>query len=138
MNTPILLAFVALAGWGVASFLTKVAGANQAYGPSYVIVSALATCLLGAIIHLLQNHSFELSAKMSGIAAIGGISAGIAFYAMLLAFRLGGQGSVIFPIGGLSIIVPVLLSFIVFREPITGARVLGLALGISSIVVLSR
>ena len=138
MNIPIALAFVALLGWGIASSFTKVAGAHQVYSPSYLIVSSLTATLVGVVIHLVQSHSFELSAKMSGLAALGGIFAGIAFWAILLASKLGGEGSVIFPIGGLSIIVPVLFSFIVFREPITAARVLGLGLGISSIIVLSR
>ena len=75
---------------------------------------------------------------MTGLASLGGIFAGIAFWAILLASRLGGQGSIIFPIGGLSIIVPVMFSLIVFREPITATKLLGLGLGVSSIVVLSR
>ncbi len=138
MNIPIMLAFVGLFGWGIAASFMKVAGANQVYSPSYMIVVHLAAVVVGVVIHLVQSHSFELSAKMAGLAALGGIFAGIAFWALLVAFRLGGQGSIIFPIGGLSVIVPVLFSFIVFREPITATRVLGLGLGISSIVVLSR
>lgn len=133
-----MLAFVALTGWGLASIFIKVAGANQVYSPSYLIVSSIAAALVGVTIHLVQSHSFELSPKMSGLASLGGIFAGIAFWAILLASRLGGQSSIIFPIGGLSVIVPVLFSLIVFREPITATRVLGLGFGITSIIFLSR
>lgn len=138
MNLPIMLAFVSLVGWGIAASLMKVAGANQVYSPSYMIVVHVVAVLVGIVIHLVQSHSFELSPRMAGLAALGGISAGIAFWALLVASRLGGEGSVIFPIAGLSVIIPVLFSFIVFREPVTSTRVLGLGLGISSIVVLSR
>ena len=133
-----MLAVVALFCWGIASSFTKVAGANQVYSPSYLIVSSLTASLVGVVIHLLQNHSFVLSAKMTVLASLGGIFAGVAFWAILLASRLGGQGSIIFPIAGLSVIVPVLFSFIAFREPITATRLLGLGLGMSSIILLSR
>ena len=66
------------------------------------------------------------------------ILAATSVYAMLLAFRLGGQGSIIFPMAGLSVIVAVILSYIVYREPITATKMVGLGLGISSIIILSR
>ena len=138
MNIPIMLALVSLVTFGTARFCSKVAGENEVYSPSYMIIASLCLCLVGVVIHLVQRQPFELSAKMTGIAALGGTIGGIGFYAMLLAFRLGGQGSIIFPIAALGVIVAVPLTFIVYREPITATKLLGLALSISSIVVLSR
>ena len=138
MNIPIILALVTLITGGISRFCTKVAGENQVYSPSYMIVSSLCLCLIGVVIHFVHRQPFELSANMAGIAAIGGTVGGIGFYTMLLALRLGGEGSIIFPIAGLGLLVAVPLSFIVFKEPITGTKLLGLGLSVSSIIVLSR
>ena len=120
-----MLAFLALFSGGLITFFWKVAGANQVYAPSYMLVETLIFCLAAVLIHLVQRHPFDLSPKMTGFGALGGILAAISVYAMLLAFRLGGQGSIIFPVAGLSVIVAVILSYIVFREPITATKMVG-------------
>ena len=138
MNIPIMLAILGLFGRGLATFFWKVAGANQVYGPSYMVVETLVFCLAAVLIHLIQRHPFDLSARMTGLAALGGIAGAISVYAMLLAFRLGGQGSLLFPIAGLGVVVSVILSTVIYREPVTITKLLGLGLGVSSIIVLSR
>ncbi len=138
MNTLIMLAILSLFGFGFGSFFWKIAGANQVYGPSWMIVEGLTFALFGVVIHLVQGHSFELSTRMTGLAALGGILAGIAVFSILLAFKLGGEGSVIFPIARLGLAVAVIGGFVVYREPVTVTKLLGLGLGMSSIVVLSR
>ena len=138
MNTPIMLAILALISGGLVNFLWKVAGANQVYVPSYMLVETIAFGLAAVLIHLVQRHPFHLSPKLTGIAALGGILAAISVYATLVAFRLGGQGSIIFPIFGLGVMVAVILSYIIYREPITATKLVGLGLGVSSIIVLSR
>lgn len=138
MNIPILLALVTLVTFGIATFLSKVAGANQVYTPSYIIVASLCNVLVAVVIHIVQRHPFELSVKMSGLASVAGLIGGFGFYTLVLAFRLGGQGSIIFPIAALGVIVSVPLSFIVYREPMTPTNLLGLGLGMATIVVLSR
>jgi len=138
MNTPIMLALLALISGGLVTFIWKVAGANQVYAPSYMFVETLVSCLVAILIHLVQRHPFDLSPKLTGLGALGGILGAISVYAMVLAFRLGGHGSIIFPIAGLGVIVAVILSYIVYREPITATKIVGLGLGVSSIIVLSR
>ena len=124
--------------FGIGTFFTKVASVHQVYSPSYIVIASLFTCIVAIVIHLVQNHSFELSAKMSALSSLGGIIVGIGFYAMLLALRLGGQGSVVFPMAGLGLMVAVILSYIIYREPVTATKLLGLGLAVSAIVVLSR
>jgi len=51
---------------------------------------------------------------------------------------LGGEGSILFPIRGLSVVVAVVLSILFFKEPVTLNRLLGLTLGASAILILSR
>mgnify|MGYP003323573659 FL=1 len=138
MNTPIILSILALFAFGIGSFFTKIAAAHQAYSPSYMLVASLSTCIVAIVIHLVQSHSFEFSPKMSVLSTLGGIIGGLGFYAVLLALRLGGEGSVVFPMAGLGLIVAVILSYIIYREPVTATKLLGLGLGVSSIVVLSR
>ena len=138
MNIPIILALITLVTFGISTFFTKVAAVHQAYSPSYMIVASLSTCIVAIVIHLVQSHSFELSPKMSVLSSLGGIIGGMGFYAVLLALRLGGEGSVVFPMAGLGLIVAVFLAFVVYREPVTATKLLGLGLGVSSIVVLSR
>ena len=138
MNTPVMLAILALISGGLVTFIWKVAGANQVYGPSYMIVETLFFGLAAVIIHLVQRHPFILSPKMAGLGALGGILAAISVYAMLLAFRLGGQGSIIFPIAGLGVVVSVVLTILIYHEPVNPTKLLGLGLGVSSIIILSR
>ena len=136
-----MLSILALVLLGIGTFFTKIAAVHQVYSPSYMIVASLSTCIVAVIIHLVQSHSFELSAKMSVLSVLsvlGGIIGGMGFYAILVALRLGGQGSIVFPISGVGVIVAVTLAFVVYREPVTVTKLLGLGLGVSSIVLLSR
>ena len=138
MNTSTSLAVLSLFAFGIGSFLWQVAGANQAYAPSYMIVEGLTFALVGLIIHFIERHAFTLSNKMIGYGALGGVLAGIAVYALLLAFNMGGAGSIMFPISRLGMVVSVMLAVLIYREPVTVTKLIGLGLGVSSIIVLAR
>ena len=138
MNTPMLLAILALVCGGITAFFSKVAGVNQGYSPSYMIVQAISFVMFAVVIHIVQRHSFELTGKLASIGLVSGIFAGVATLATLVAFRQGGQGSIIFPIVGLGVIVSVTLSFLIYSEPITSTKLVGIGFGIASIVFLSR
>ena len=75
---------------------------------------------------------------MIGYGVLGGVLAGIAVYALIQAFSMGGAGSIMFPISRLGMVVSVMLAVLIYREPITVTKLIGLGLGVSSIVVLSR
>ncbi|MBT89875.1 MAG: EamA family transporter [Chloroflexota bacterium] len=138
MNTTISLAVLSLFAFGVGSFLWQVAGANQAYAPSYMIVEGLTFAVVGLVIHVVDKHKFYLSNNMVGYGVLGGILAGIAVYALILAFSMGGAGSIMYPISRLGMVVSVILAVLIYREPVTITKLIGLGLGVSSIVVLSR
>ena len=138
MNTPVLLGLIALVALGLEQFMRKVAGASGVYGPSFMLAAVPAFVLMTILMHFVQKHSFSLSPKMMGAASLQSIFGAIGIFAVLLAFRLGGQGSTIFPLVGLAMIVSVGLSFIVYSEPLTATKLLGLGLGATSIIFLSR
>ena len=138
MNTSIFLAFVSLVCFGFVTFFQQVAGKNQVYSPSYMIVASSCVVLFAIVMHIVQKHSFTLSRGMTSLALIGGILGAVGVLALLLAFKAGGQGSIIFPISGMCVIMSAILSIIVYREPVTTTKILGLGLGVSSIIILSR
>ncbi|MDP6771361.1 MAG: hypothetical protein QF704_11745, partial [Anaerolineales bacterium] len=76
--------------------------------------------------------------RLAGIGLVSGVFAGVATLASLIAFRLGGHGSIIFPIVSLGVIVSVALSFAIYREPVTSTKLVGIGFGVASIVFLSR
>ena len=88
--------------------------------------------------HILHRHQFELPTKITLLAALGGILAAISVLLVLLAFRAGGEGSIVFPIARLGVLVTVVLTIAVYREPLTATKILGLGFGVTSILFLSR
>ena len=138
MNTPVMYAMVGFFGFGLANFFWKVAASNNSYGPSYIVVEGLAFTLVGVVTHILHRHQFELPTKIASLAALGGILAGISVLLVLLAFRSGGEGSIVFTIARLGFLVTVVLTIAVYREPLTATKILGLGFGVTSILFLSR
>ena len=138
MNIQILLALLTLVTGGVTRFFWKFGSVNEAYGPSFLLLQSLGFCLVFGAAHFIQAQSFNLSPRMATFAILGGMFGGIGLLALYLAFDLGGQGSILFPIAALTMLVSVPLMFIVYREPVTATKLLGLGLGVSSIIVLTR
>jgi len=138
MNTPLYLAFIALVTGGITAFMWKVGGTNGVYAPSYIIWANIFSILVAVIIHLAQKHAFELTPGMAGIASAGGFLGGICVWATLRAFALGGQGSIVFPIIGLAVMLSGTLSLVIYREPATPTKLLGLGFGAASMFLLSR
>ena len=88
--------------------------------------------------HAVQKEPFYLSPRMMGLGGLCGVLAVTSYLALMIALKLGGQGSVIFPLVGLGVIVAVPLSFIFYNEPVTPTKLLGIGFGVTSIVFLSR
>ena len=75
---------------------------------------------------------------MAGIASLAGLSAGLAIFATMTAFRLGGEASIVSPITSLGFVVAVLLAYLFLRESITTAKLVGFGLAVAAIFLLSR
>ena len=138
MNTPFVLSLASLVILGIVTFFSKVAGANQYYGPSYVFFQGVGLCVVAIVIHIVQRHPLDLSPKMTGVSILGGCLAALGISALVLAFSMGGEGSILLPISSLGILVAVPLSFIFYNEPITATKIVGFGFGITSIIFLTR
>ena len=138
MNTPILLALVALITSGAIGFLWQIAAVKHVSTLSWMAVQSGAFLACTIVMLVVQRHPFGLAPRMAGLASLTGLIAVISVSAILHALRSGGQGSIIFPISGLGVMLSAMLSFLVFREPITATKLLGLGFGVTSIIFLSR
>jgi uncharacterized membrane protein len=138
MNTPTILSIVALFGFGFTNFFWQLATPSKPYEPSFLMIQSLTFAVVMVTIHAIQKHPFMLSTKVAGLAGVAGICASVAAVTTFLALSLGGEGSRIFPIVGLNLVVSTVLSLIIFREPITAPKLVGLGFGVTSIILLAR
>jgi len=138
MNIPVTLAIIALVGMGLSSFLNKVAVSEGAYFPVFLMIVNVVYLIMAMAIHVTQKQAFTVTPRMIWIGLLVGLFGSVGYACMYFALQKGGAGSVVFPIVSLGMIVSVPLSIIVFREPITATKLLGLGLGVTSIIFLSR
>jgi len=138
MNNTILLATISMACAGLASFSNKIATENQILFPTYLLMTSIP--YLGLIL-ILQNTakepmSFTRLSVTLGI--IGGTLGCIAFYTAYTALSKGGDGSIIFPITSLQVVIPVVLSYLIFKEPLTLTKLSGLGFSVIALILLTR
>ena len=138
MDTTIFLAFVAMFGMGLNAIGNKVAATNGVYAPPFLLIINIMYCVAALALHGTQKQPFEISTRMIWLALFVGLCGSISYICMFTAFKLGGEGSMLFPIRGLSVVVAVVLSAILFREPMTWNRVMGVILGSGAIFLLLR
>ncbi len=138
MNIPIVLALVSLLFMGLAAFFNKVAASDGIYFPPFLMTVNVAYIVMAAVIHVTQKQAFAITARTFWIGMLVGLFGSIGYACMFYALKKGGEGSVVFPIVGLGVLVSITLSVIVYREPITAARLLGFGLAAGSIVLLAR
>ena len=138
MSTPIALAISAVFLGGFMKFFWQLGMKNGVDIPSFFVVDALFMLICAFVLIFVQKHPFNLSPRMSLIAALGGIFGAASIIVIMHAISSGGEGSIVYPIVSVETAVAVILAFLVFGEPMTFTRIVGLGLGVSSIVVLSR
>ena len=138
MDVTIALALVAMIGMGINGFGNKLGAAQGVYAPPFLLIINIMYCVAALVLHAVQKQTFTISSKMIGLALLVGLCGSVSYVSMFTAFKLGGEGSILFPIRGLSVVVAVVLSILFFKEPVTLNRLLGLTLGASAILILSR
>lgn len=138
MYSPIVYALVAFPFGGLMMFFWQLGISHQPNLPSFVVVNGLLFALVGVVILLAQRQPWSLSSRTTLLAAIAGVLSGISAFAAMHALKIGGEGSIVFPILSLQVMVAVILAFLVFREPVTATKLLGLSFGVTSIIFLSQ
>jgi uncharacterized membrane protein len=120
-------------GWGVAVFLMTIIGKNLEHR------TTLVCNLIG---YLLVNLFVIPKVKWGwsfhhGLAILVGVLFVISNLAYYQLSKLGGQASVLAPLTGLYVLVPVVLGWLVLGEPPTLRKWFGLVLALAAIWLLS-
>ena len=114
------------------------AASEGVYFPPFLMIVNGCYLIMAMVIHLTQKQPFYVTPRMTWIGLLVGIVGSVGYACMFFALQKGGAGSVVFPIVSLGVIVSVPLSIIVFSEPVTPTKLLGLGFGATSIIFLSR
>ncbi len=138
MNIPIMLAVASLIAGGLVAFTSQFGVRNGADIASFILVDAITFLCLAVLVMLVTKTSFELTGRLTWWAIVCGVFASISVFTVLYALKFGGEGSIVYPIQSLQVVVAVVLAFLVFREPVTMTKLIGLSLGIGSLLILSR
>ena len=138
MNVPILLAVASLIAGGLVAFTSQFGVRNGADISSFILVDGIVFLSLAVLMMIVTKSPFVLTGRMTWWAIVCGMFASISVFTVLYALKLGGEGSIIFPIQSLQVVVAVVLAFLVFREPVTVTKLVGLSLGVGSLLILSR
>jgi drug/metabolite transporter (DMT)-like permease len=124
--------FIALVTAGCMAFIHKVA-AMQAVSASAFLMMQSGTAHLSAHVVCLRRGGYRLTRNTVGFALLTGSLIAIAMVMAMYALR-GGDAVIIVPILQLGFLVTAPLSFVFMREPVTGRKLLGMALGACAIV----
>lgn len=138
MNIPIALALLSLFTGGLVLFTGQLAMKNSADLPSFMLVDATVFLALILSVMLVTKHQFILSGRMTWLGVINGVLAAVSVFAVMYALKLGGEGSIVYPIRSLEVVLAVILAFWVFREPVTTTKIIGLSMGVGSLIILTR
>ena len=138
MNNTILLATISMACAGLASFSNKIATENQILFPTYLLMTSIPYFGLILILQNTAKEPMTFTPLSVTLGIIGGALGCIAFYTAYTALSRGGQGSIIFPITSLQVVIPVVLSYLIFKEPLTLTKLSGLGFSVIALILLTR
>ena len=138
MNNTILLATISMACAGLASFSNKIATENQILFPTYLLMTSIPYFGLILILQNTAKEPMTFTRLSVTLGIIGGALGCIAFYTAYTALSKGGQGSIIFPITSLQVVIPVVLSYLIFKEPLTLTKLSGLGFSVIALILLTR
>ena len=138
MNNTILLATISMACAGLASFSNKIATENQILFPTYLLMTSIPYFGLILILQNTAKEPMTFTRLSVTLGIIGGALGCIAFYTAYTALSKGGEGSIIFPITSLEVVIPVVLSYLIFKEPLTLTKLSGLGFSVIALILLTR
>ena len=133
MEIYIILAIIAMIGYGVTAVLYKIAPNIDSVSLSF-FTSLFLTIF--TFIFWLFNKTKKVTIEGIGFAAIAGLVASAAFIAYVISIRLG-KVSIASTFRGLSFAVAVPLAILFLGEKLTVLKVLGILFAIIAIILLS-
>lgn len=135
------LAIITACCLGLYNFFIKLASGSIHQVAGAVLLQLVAAAVGGILLLYIKSTRQEVSISHTGVlyACLAGLSVGVAEILTFYVFTKGAPASVGTPIivGG-SVAVAALLGWLVLREQITLAQVLGVGLIIAGVVLLAR
>ncbi len=130
------LTFIYFIGWGIWSFLLKVAGKDLS--PMNLFLQEISGYILVmGLAFLLWPFKWQVHARGSTLAALAGLAAGIATLAFMVALSKG-KVSVVVTISALYPAVTILLSLIFLKETLGLREVAGIFLAFAAMLLLAK
>ena len=134
MEADVMLAIVAMVGYGVTAVIYKLAG-KEIDAVTLTLITAFFMTLVALAAWLLVKEK-HVSTSGASLAVAAGIIAGIAFLAFVYSIQLG-KSSVSASIRGLSFLVTFVIAAVFLSEKLSLTQLAGLVLAVLALVLLS-
>ncbi len=137
----LFFAILAALNYGIYNFLigrsaTKI---NPFLGTVFFTATSVTVAAIALLIYRFTGKTMEFSVSGARIAVLAGVFAGLAEIFYFFAFSRNSTVSVVLPVVFLvTVLTGVALGFTINSEPVTGVKILGIALGLLSIFLLAR
>jgi len=125
--------FIALVGWGIWAIGSKILTRYFNTLSTAFWISLWSILFLTALLVLRKNLVVNRFVLLSIPVGLISMLAIVAFYGALKS----GPSSVVLPLTNLYVVLPVLFGFVVLKEPVTVARVLGVIFAVIAAVLLT-
>lgn len=137
MRVALLLALGSMVGWGVWSFMTKLA--TRTLAPDFVLVVSYGFGTLVAFGYVLLNGDVPTAPPPRGLAfaLAAGLASGLGSAAYYTALDVGNI-SIVSTVTALYFVVAVVLGVIVLRESLDPSDVAGMLLAVGAVALLAR
>ncbi len=132
----LLMALATLVLWGFWGVALKLASKRLDWKSLYIISNMV---IIAVIAVLLITGSIELPMEKSslGYALIAGVCGTFGYILLILSMKAGGKASIVIPLTSLYPALTVILSKLLLQEPLNRFQVIGIALALIAIVLLS-
>ena len=134
MTIWLIYAIVCMILWGLWGLILKLAY-KEAYWNEVYFISSIASFLIALTVFLMTHG--KLSFKVSSLYALfAGIFGGVGYIFFIKSLE-HGKASIVIPLTALYPAITVILAFLVLHEKLTITQVLGIALAIIAVILLS-
>ncbi|GBC71965.1 hypothetical protein HRbin02_01754 [Candidatus Calditenuaceae archaeon HR02] len=134
----IVLALVAFLCLGLTDFIRRKGMLEGGSPTGYLLVETLVLlAFLPVATLLLEGGMPEMGRGIIPYALISGVTISIALIALMTGLRIG-EGSIVIPISRLGLALAAFLSLFLLGESVTWTKILGIAMGVGAVILLSH